>query len=180
MVAVATVLATFVVGCSTSGIGRGESVPPMDTTTPLPSGSPSPTVTATPAADGPLEGGAASVTLTGEITTAVGLAQLIEPDVWSSPPGPMDLQWSDPGGASLRLSGTSFASLSATSNDHVLSLIVNGPGGQVEFTSSAGECSVTISPALPDNMGGVFNCASLTDATGDFTVVAQGTFSASG
>jgi hypothetical protein len=50
----------------------------------------------------------------------------------------------------------------------------------VEFSSSAGECSVTITPALPDEMGGVFTCTLLTDVQGALTVDARGAFSASG
>ena len=80
----------------------------------------------------------------------------------------------------MRLSGTSFVSLAATSANTVLSFTVQGPDGPVEFTSTAGECSVTITPALPDNMGGVFTCTLLTDVGGARTVDARGAFSASG
>lgn len=176
--AIGAICAALAVGCTTTGIGRGGSVPPPST--PAPTVSPSPTASPSPAPDGPLETGAAAVSLTGDLTVQVGLNSLTEPDVWSAPPGSMDLQWDEPGGQFLRLSGSSFASRAATSADHVLGLVVDGPSGPVEFTSAGGECSITITPALPDNVGGVFTCASLTDVTGAFTVEARGTFSATG
>ena len=61
-----------------------------------------------------------------------------------------------------------------------LSFTVPGPDGPAVFSSTAGECSVTITPALPDNMGGVFTCTQLTDAEGVMTVDARGVFSATG
>ena len=176
--AIGAICAALAVGCTTTGIGRGESVPPPST--PAPTASPSPTDSPSPAPDGPLETGAAAATFTGDLTLQVGFNSLTEPDVWSAPPGSMDLQWDEPGGQFLRLSGSSFASRAATSADHVLGLVVDGPSGPVEFTSAGGECSITITPALPDNVGGVFTCASLTDVTGAFTVEARGTFSATG
>jgi hypothetical protein len=50
----------------------------------------------------------------------------------------------------------------------------------VVFSSTSGECSVTITPALPTNMGGVFTCTLLTDVEGLTTVDARGVFSATG
>jgi len=179
-VAVGAVLAALATGCTTTGTGHGESVSPTTPASPAPTTSPSPTVDASPTPDGPLETGAASLTLTGDLSAQVGLPSLTEPDVWSTPPGPMELQWNEPGGQLLRLSGTAFASLAATSEEVVLELVVDGPDGPVEFMSADGGCSITITPALPDNMGGVFTCASLTDVTGSFTVEARGTFSATG
>jgi hypothetical protein len=179
-VAVAATLAAFAVGCTATGVGHGESVSPVPTVTSSPTVSASPSAVATPTADGPLQTGAAAVSVSGGLTAQIGLPTLSQPDVWSAPPGPMDLQWTEPGGEALHLSGTSFASRAATSADRVLALTVDGPDGPVEFTSSAGECTITITPALPDNLGGLFTCASLTDATGGLTVQVQGTFSATG
>jgi hypothetical protein len=178
--AVATVLAAFTVGCSTTGTGRGVSASPVDPGTPTASASASPSVDATPAADGSLETGAASVSVSGDVTAQVGLPTLFEPDVWSTPPGPMDLGWTEPGGQELRLTGTSFSSRLVTASDRTLSLTLDGPDGPVEFSSSDGGCSITITPALPDNVGGLFTCASLTDVTGSVTIQVQGSFSATG
>lgn len=92
----------------------------------------------------------------------------------------MDITWQGTSGQQLRLSGTSFLSRAATSADRALSFTVAGPDGSVEFSSTTGECSVTITPALPDNMGGIFTCTSLTDVEGVTTVDARGTFVATG
>jgi hypothetical protein len=92
----------------------------------------------------------------------------------------MDITWQGPAAQMLRLSGTSFVSRADTSPDRALSFTVPGPDGPAVFSSAAGECSVTITPALPDNMGGVFTCTLLTDAEGVTTVDARGVFSATG
>jgi hypothetical protein len=92
----------------------------------------------------------------------------------------MDITWVGTGAQQLRLSGLSFVSLSETSEEKVLSFTVTGPDGPVTFSSTVGECNVTITPALPDNMGGVFICTSLADVEGATTVDARGTFSATG
>jgi hypothetical protein len=173
------VLAAFVAGCSTTGTGHGVSVSPTGPPSPSPTTSPSPSPDSTPPPDGPLTTGAAAVTVSGDLTAQVGFPTLSEPDVWSVPPGPMDLQWTEPGGRSLQLSGTSFASRAVTSADRVLTLTIDGPDGTVGFSSSAGECTITITPALPETVGGVFTCSSLVDTTGAFTVQASGNFSAS-
>jgi hypothetical protein len=117
--------------------------------------------------------------LTGDLAMTVTLTTIQTPAVWAPPPAPMDITWTS-GPSELRLSGTSFVSLAATSANTVLSFTVQGPNGPAEFTSAAGECSVTITPALPDNMGGVFTCTLLTDVGGTLTVDARGAFAASG
>jgi hypothetical protein len=166
-------------GCSTTGTGHGLSVSPS----PPPDGSPSvapvsPTENPSPGPDGPLEVGGATILLTGDLTLSVSLPTLAEPDVWSAPPAPMDLTWNEPGGQSLTLAGTSFVSRASTSNDHVLSFVVEQAGASLAFRSTAGECVVTITPALPDNVGGLFRCTGVTDGSGAFTVDATGTFTA--
>ena len=98
---------------------------------------------------------------------------------WAPPPASMNLAWAS-GGRELRLLGTSFVSLAVTSADHVLSFSVQGPNGPLEFSSADGGCSITITPALPNNMGGLFDCAAITDVEGGTTVGARGTFAATG
>jgi hypothetical protein len=90
----------------------------------------------------------------------------------------MDITWNGPSAQQLRLSGVSFVSRATTSPDRELSFTVTGPDGPVVFSSTAGECAVTITPALPNNMGGVFTCTLLTDVEGVTTVDARGVFSA--
>jgi hypothetical protein len=92
----------------------------------------------------------------------------------------MDITWQDSSGQELHLTGTAFVSRAETSADHVLSFTVDGPDGPVAFSSTAGECTITITPALPDNMGGLFTCTLLTDVEGVTTVDARGIFAATG
>lgn len=172
-------LAVLTAGCSATGIGHGPSVsPPPSVGSPSPTLSPSPTGTPGPASA--LNAGAATLSLSGDLTMDVPFSSITLPAVWAPPPAPMDITWHGPSTQELRLSGTSFVSRAETTPDHALSFTVTGPDGPVVFTSIAGECSVTITPALPDNVGGVFTCTLLTDVEGVTTVDARGVFSATG
>jgi hypothetical protein len=165
--------------CSQTGIGHGPSIsPPPASSSPSVPAAPAPSPTEGPAS--PLTSGVASVTLSGDVALTVSFAPLEEPAVWAPPPAPMDLTWLGAGPQELRLAGTSFLSRAQTSADRSLSFTVRGSDGAIEFTSSTGECSVTITPALPDNVGGVFSCPSITDVEGTVTVDARGVFSATG
>ena len=153
---------------------------------PAPGGAGSPTASPTtpdatesPRPESPLSSGAASLILSGDLTQTVSLTTLEVPAVWAPPPAPMDLAWTD-AGRELRLSGTSFVSFARTSDEHVLSFTLPGPDGPLEFSSADGACNITITPALPDNVGGVFACGAITDATGGMTVDARGSFAAAG
>ena len=171
------VLVTIAASCGTTGTGHGVSVSPsVVVTSPSPTESPAPTVVP----DGPLETGGATISTTGALTVQASLSSLVEPEVWGTPPAPMNLTWDDPTGQSLSLSGTSFTSRATTGPDRTLSFVVAGPDGPTQFTSADGECSITITPALPESMGGVFTCTAITDADGNLTVNASGTFSATG
>jgi hypothetical protein len=166
--------------CTTTGIGHGASVspPPLDDISPSPTLSPSPT--GSPGPGSPLQRGVATLSLSGDLTLDVNLSSIDTPAVWAPPPAAMDITWRGGGEEQLHLAGMSFVSLAQTSTEHALSFTVAGPDGSVEFSSIGGECSVTITPALPDNMGGVFTCTLLTDVEGDSTIDARGIFSASG
>ena len=178
-IAGATVVA-FAVACSTTGVGHGPSIsPPAPTASASPTGV-SPTLTGSPGPASDLTVGTASVALTGDLTLTVTFAPLDDPAVWAPPPAPMDLTWNGPGPTRLNLAGTSFLSRADTSPERALSFTVRGPDGPAAFVSASGECSVTITPALPENMGGVFSCTALTDAEGALTVDARGSFTATG
>lgn len=120
------------------------------------------------------------MTLSGDLTLEVSFSSIETPAVWAPPPAPMGITWLGGADQQLRLSGMSFVSLAETEVDRTLSFTVSGPAGPAEFSSTAGECSVTITPALPDDMGGVFTCTQLTDVEGVTTVDARGIFAASG
>lgn len=171
-------LTVVTAACTSTGVGHGLSVSPP----PPDDGSPSPTLSPTPSGspgpESPLDTGVATLTLSGDLTTTVALGSIVSPAVWAPPPAPMDITWNDPSAQQLRLFGVSFVSRATTSSDRALSFTVAGPGGPVAFSSTAGECAVTITPALPNNMGGVFTCTLLTDVEGATTVDARGVFSA--
>ena len=143
-----------------------------------PSGSVPPT--SSPGITGSVSRGAASVTLSGDLNQTVSLRSLTGA-LWAPPPSGMALMWTGSHTQSLSIGGPSFTSLQPTSDARVLSFDVADPDGNlVTFRSSAGECQVTIDPALPDDMGGVFTCRRLRSSDGGSTVDAQGTFSATG
>jgi hypothetical protein len=172
-------IAAFATACTVTGrVDPTISPPPPGDVDGSPTSTPSPTATGSPAAEGQLSTGVATLVLSGDLTQTVTLSNL-ESAVWAPPPASMDLAWTG-GGRELRLSGTSFVSLAETSGEHVLSFSIPGPDGPLEFSSADGGCSITITPALPDNVGGVFACAAITDVQGGTTVDARGTFAASG
>ena len=174
----ATVLAALTAACSTTGTGHGVSISPPPAQSPIPTPSASASVSPGPAS--PLTGGFASISITGDVSLDRILPTIETTAVWASPPAPMDITWLGGNGQHLRLFGTSFVSRVDTSPQQGLSLTIQGPEGLLEFTSTAGECSVTITPALPDNMGGLFTCTGFVDADGSTTVDVRGTFAASG
>jgi hypothetical protein len=177
--AVGALLAVLTAACSATGVGHGPSIsPPPSDDSPSPVVSPTPTSSPGPASA--LNAGAATLTVSGGLTMNVSFASIAVPAVWAPPPAPMDITWQGTNSQVLRLSGTSFVSRADTSPERALSFTVPGPDGPAVFSSTAGECSVTITPALPDNMGGVFTCTQLTDAEGVMTVDARGVFSATG
>ena len=172
-------LAVLAASCTTTGFGHGPSVsPPPQDDSPSPSASPS--ATGSPGPASALDTGAATLSLSGDLTIDVPFASIATPADWAPPPAPMDITWLGPSTQTFGLSGTSFVSRAATSPDRALSFTVTGPDGPVVFSSTDGECIVTITPALPDNMGGVFTCTLLTDVEGVTTVDARGVFSATG
>jgi hypothetical protein len=125
--------------------------------------------------------GTASVTVTGAANVSTAYPSLGLPALWVPPPGEFAMTWVASGGRTVTLGGVSFTAQQPTSPERVLTFTVGTGDEQLAFTSSAGECLVTISPALPDRMGGAFLCSAITGSAGDgstVTVAAQGTFSA--
>lgn len=177
---VGALLAALAVGCTSEGLGHGISIspPPPPGSSPTQASSASPSASGSPGPESPLTSGVATVNVSGDITLNLFFGSLDTPAVWAPPPAPLSVVWRDDGDQELRLSGTSFVSLSPTSADRVLSLTIDGPNGPLTFTSDDGTCDVTITPALPDNMAGVFTCTLLTDAGGSVSVNASGTFAA--
>lgn len=166
--------------------GSDEAIPTLSV--PVPSATASSAVTTGPSAVSPtaspiagsVAAGQASLSLSGGINTVVSFGRLATPAEWTPPPGTLALSWGGPGAQVLDLEGNSFTSQIATDAEHALSFTVNVDGAPVAFSSTAGECSVTISPALLSQMGGTFICTNLSSVDDAVSVNAQGSFSATG
>ncbi|MEO8477118.1 MAG: hypothetical protein ABI572_08720 [Actinomycetota bacterium] len=139
-----------------------------------------PLPTSSPGITGSVAQGQATVSASGGVNTTVTFGELSTPAVWSPPPGAIALSWAGPGGQTLSLGGPSFTSQIATDGSHSLAFTLNVGDAPLEFRSSAGECTVTISPALPTQVGGSFLCTNLASTDDTVTVNAQGSFSATG
>ena len=176
--AVGAALVLFASACSDEG--------PAPLPDPIETGTPvevpqSTTPTVEPDAETGFAAGTAAVTLTGAVNLSETYQSLELPALWVPPPGDFAMTWIGSGERTLTLGGVSFTAQQPTSPERVLAFTVGSGDGQLAFTSSAGECLVTISPALPDRMGGTFLCTSVTGDAGDgttVTVAAQGTFTA--
>jgi hypothetical protein len=174
---IAVIALAIVVSC-----GREEPAPlpdPIETGTPIEI-SPTPAPTVDPEAETGFTTGAATVTITGAVSATETYPNLGLPALWVPPPGDFAMTWRGPE-RELTLGGVSFTAQQPTATDRVLAFTVRTLDGPVVFTSSAGECLVTISPALPDRMGGTFLCSSVAGTLEDgssVTVAAQGSFAA--
>jgi hypothetical protein len=142
------------------------------------SGLPSVPPTGSPGVTGNLSTGTASVTTTGAVNATATYGTLTSPGIWTPPPGAISLNWAGQGNQSLGITGASFTAQMPTAADRVLQFSVRGSDGVITFRSAAGECLVTISPALPTQMGGTFLCTTIPSDDGSISVNAQGTFSA--
>lgn len=190
VIAVGLAVGLVAVACSRDGSPPSPSPPPQtSSTSPAgvtggagtiinPSGSVPPT--SSPGITGSVSRGTASVAVTGGLNATVALGKLSSA-VWAPPPSGIALTWAGDRQQSLSIGGPSFTSQQPTSDARVLSFgVLGSTGSLVQFRSAAGECLVTINPALPDNMGGVFTCHQLASSDGAVTVDVQGTFSATG
>lgn len=142
-------------------------------------GSSTPTID--PEAESGFASGSATVTLTGELNVSETYPALGLPALWVPPPAEFAMTWIASGDNALSIGGESFTAQQPTSASRVLAFSVAGTDGPVQFRSENGECLVTISPALPDRMGGTFLCTAVTGAAADgstVTAAAQGTFTA--
>jgi hypothetical protein len=159
-------------GATPSGVtgGAGTIIHPSGSTPP----------TSSPGITGSVTEGTASVTTTGAENTTVAFTKLTSA-IWAPPPNGMALQWDGANDQTLSLGGPAFTSLQPTSASRVLSFSIRTSAGSlVQFRSAGGECQVTISVALTDDVGGIFDCPSVASADGSITVHAHGTFTATG
>jgi hypothetical protein len=180
---VIVMFATLTAGCR-GGEPELAHTPPVPIPTiaagapPSATGLPSEPPSGSPGVTGNLTVGAASVTTTGGLIATATYDTLFTPGIWTLPPGAISLSWRAKGRQALSITGPSFTAQLPTEVDRVLEFSLPGPDGLLTFRSSGGECLVTISPALADQMGGSFICTALTSSDGTITVNAQGSFSA--
>ncbi len=130
-------------------------------------------------ATGSFNSGAAQVTVSGGVTASLDLPTMSS-GVFSPPPGGMALVWNDNSGEALGLGGQSFTGSAKTTTTLVLTFGVmsTGASGFEQFTSSKGECTVTIDTAEAGNVAGSFQCSGVMGSNGT-AADASGTFEAS-
>lgn len=177
--AVLTTAMTLTLAACTTGSG---SVRIPASPTPTPSGSPSPVVTSPPTGvTGALVRGQATLTLSGGLSQTTAFPTLGAPAIWSPTPGTITLSWTgaDPV-ESISIGGPSFSGQQSTSSTLTLAFSVKSADGPKTFRSQAGECTVTLNPAAPTQVGGLVFCTNLKSVDGAVTVNAQGSFSAVG
>lgn len=131
------------------------------------------------AATGNIASGQITLQVSGDIDAQTTLTQLISA-VYSPPPGGMALVWTAGGTspATVGLGGTTFIGTRPTSPTLVLSLVAIG-NTSASFTSTNGECTVTVDTAGPTNIAGSFVCEGLNSTSGAVVDV-SGTFQAGG
>ncbi len=134
-----------------------------------------------PGVTGAVNTGTASVSTTGVVARSqVTYTTLASRRSGPRPRAVIALNWTATRNQALGISGASFTAQQPTAPERLLQFSVQGPDGLVLFQSSAGECLVTITPALADQMGGTFLCTGIQSEDGSITVNAQGSFSAAG
>lgn len=174
---VLTTAMTLTLAACTTGSGSVR-IPPSPV--PSPSSSPSPVVTPPPTGvAGTLVRGQATLTLSGGLNQTTAFPTLGAPAIWSPIPGTMSLSWTgaDPV-ESISIGGPAFSGQQSTSPTLTLAFSVKSVDGPKTFRSQAGECTVTLNPAAPTQVGGLVFCTNLKSVDGAVTVNAQGSFSA--
>ncbi len=129
---------------------------------------------------GTLSEGEVTFSVTGDVQADKVLSTLISA-VYTPPPGGVVLVWTAGGtdASTVGIGGSSFIGSQATAPSLSLTLTVQTEGAISTFTSSAGECMITIAVAEADRIDGSFVCADLSGGDGE-TVNATGSFSAQG
>ncbi len=135
----------------------------------LPSGPPGATANVTT--------GKASLQVSGTMSGTLDFPRLSE-GIYAAPPGGMALNWSDSNSDLFGIAGPSFTGSRPTASGLTLTITLKEPHGFEMFTSSAGECTITIDTAEANRISGSFYCTGLKNKKD--TIRATGTFEASG
>ncbi len=131
-------------------------------------------------ATGSLTRGAIDLLLSGDVRLETRLERLLTGVVAPSPAG-FAVVWTGAGAdaTTVGLGGGSFLGTEPTSPTLVLSITAQTGQGLFTWTSSAGECEVTLGAVERARFEGSFDCRSLTASTGE-VVDASGSFEATG
>lgn len=136
--------------------------------------------TSSPGITGSVTQGSAAVNLSGASSGSLTLSNLSSPALWSAPPGSMALLWSGPSQQTFGLGGASFSGQQSTSAALSLSFTAPVSGTATAFTSTRGECIITITTAEATSVAGSYQCTGVPNDDASIMVNAQGTFSATG
>jgi hypothetical protein len=129
---------------------------------------------------GVLTSGAASLTITGDLSVAASLDRLSGLVAYAPPPDAFFVGWTDAGGDQvLTMAGQTFTGTRETSDALMLSIHFVDDAGTHAFSSTGGECSLEITEAAATSLSGTVSCAGLT-GDGGVTVGVEGTFEATG
>ena len=130
--------------------------------------------------NGDVDGGAAALSVSGDIVASKAIDSLVS-SVYAPPPGGMALVWTAGGtdATTIGLGGLSFTGSQRTSPSLSLTITLQTDDVTASFQSMDGECSITVGVADASQISGTFACTDLegdggqvVDATGSFT--AQG------
>jgi hypothetical protein len=133
-----------------------------------------------PGITGSVTQGSATMTLSGTASGNLTLNTLSSPAIWSPPPGSLALLWSGPLKQSFGLGGASFVGQRSTSGALSLSFTVIVNAAAVAFTSTSGECIITITTAETTSVAGTYQCTGVPNDDATVLINAQGSFSATG
>lgn len=129
---------------------------------------------------GNLSSGEATFSVTGDVRANAVLPTLIS-SIYTPPPGGMSIVWTDGGtdASVLGIGGLSFVGSKPTAPTLILTFTTQTDAAISTFVSMAGECTITIGVATPDELAGAFTCADLSGSEGRVVDV-TGTFAAQG
>ncbi|HET7234952.1 MAG TPA: hypothetical protein VFK59_00800 [Actinomycetota bacterium] len=129
---------------------------------------------------GNLTDGQAAITVTGDVQATKALTSLVS-SVYAPPPGGMAVVWTAGGtdATTFGLGGLSFTGSQPTASTLSLTLTVQTENELASFTSTGGECTVTMGIAGADQIAGVFTCSDLVGSQGEVVDV-SGSFAAQG
>jgi hypothetical protein len=123
--------------------------------------------------------GRADVTVVGDVRDARVYAQLTTPAVYAPEAGGITLAWRSDRFEVLTISGTVTSGAQPTSSALSVQFMMQQGSKLIAFSSSDGECGVTVETLEETSFRGSFDCAELTSIDGDRTVQAAGSFEAS-